>query len=177
MNDTYEAIYNRWLNDPQNFWADAAAAVHWDKKWDRVLDDSRPPFYRWFSGGLLNTCYNALDRHVENGRANQPALIYDSPVTGTVRTFTYRDLLDQVARFAGVLAAQGVQKGDRVIIYMPNMPEAVFAVLACARLGAVHSVVFGGFAAASLAGCVAGKGKAPVGKGKGKAPAAVVTKG
>jgi propionyl-CoA synthetase len=151
MQDTYDAVYRRWLNDPQNFWAEAAEAVHWNKKWDRLLDDSRPPFYRWFSGGLLNTCYNALDRHVESGRANQPALIYDSPVTGTVRTFTYRELLDQVARFAGVLAGQGVQKGDRVIIYMPMIPEAIVAMLACARIGAIHSVVFGGFAAHELA--------------------------
>ena len=151
MKDSYDAVYARWLNDPENFWAEAAEAVHWDKKWDRVLDDSRPPFYRWFSGGLLNTCYNALDRHVESGRADQPALIYDSPVTGTVRTFTYRELLDQVARFASALAGQGVQKGDRVIIYMPMVPEAIVAMLACARIGAVHSVVFGGFAANELA--------------------------
>ena len=151
MQDTYDTVYTRWLNDPENFWAEAAEAVHWDKKWDRVLDDSRPPFYKWFPGGLLNTCYNALDRHVEGGRGNQPALIYDSPVTGVVQTFTYRELLDQVARFAGVLAGQKVQKGDRVIIYMPMVPEAIVAMLACARIGAIHSVVFGGFAAAELA--------------------------
>ena len=151
MRDTYDAVYTRWLNDPEKFWAEAAEAVHWDKKWDRVLDDSRPPFYRWFPGGLLNTCYNALDRHVENGRADQPALIYDSPVTGAVETFTYRELLYRVARFAGVLAAQGVEKGDRVIIYMPMVPETVVAMLACARIGAIHSVVFGGFAAHELA--------------------------
>jgi len=151
MRDTYDAVYTRWLNDPENFWAEAAEEIHWDKKWDRVLDDSRPPFYRWFPGGLLNTCYNALDRHVESGRANQPALIYDSAVTGVVQTFTYRELLDQVAKFAGVLAGQGVQKGDRVIIYMPMVPEAIVAMLACARIGAIHSVVFGGFAAPELA--------------------------
>jgi propionyl-CoA synthetase len=151
MRDTYDAVYTRWLNNPVNFWAEAAEAVHWHKKWDRVLDDSRPPFYRWFPGGLLNTCYNALDRHVESGRADQAALIYDSSVTGTVRTFSYRELLDQVARFAGVLAAQGVQKGDRVIVYMPMVPEAIVAMLACARIGAIHSVVFGGFAAHELA--------------------------
>ena len=98
MTDSYDAVYTRWLNDPENFWAEAAEAVHWDKKWDRVLDDSRPPFYRWFPGGLLNTCYNALDRHVETGRADQPALIYDSPVTGTVQTFTYRELPGCLAR-------------------------------------------------------------------------------
>ena len=151
MTDSYDAVYTHWLNDPENFWAEAAEAVHWNKKWDRVLDDSRPPFYRWFPGGLLNTCYNALDRHVESGRADQPALIYDSPVTQTVQTFTYRELLDQVARFAGVLSAQRVQKGDRVIIYMPMMPEAIVAMLACARIGAIHSVVFGGFASHELA--------------------------
>jgi propionyl-CoA synthetase len=151
MRDTYDAVYTRWLNNPENFWAEAAEEVHWDKKWDRVLDDSRPPFYRWFPGGLLNTCYNALDRHLENGRANQPALIYDSAVTGLVQTFTYRELLDQVARFAGVLAGQKVQRGDRVIIYMPMVPEAIVAMLACARIGAIHSVVFGGFAAPELA--------------------------
>ena len=151
MRDTYENVYSRWLNDPENFWAEAAEAVHWDQKWDRVLDDSRPPFYRWFPGGLLNTCYNALDCHVESGRANQPALIYDSAATGIVETFTYGELLDRVARFAGVLAGQGVGKGDRVIIYMPMMPEAIVAMLACARIGAIHSVVFGGFAAHELA--------------------------
>jgi propionyl-CoA synthetase len=151
MKDTYDDVYARWLNNPENFWAEAAEAVHWHKKWDRVLDASRPPFSGWFAGGLLNTCYNALDRHVEGGRANQPALIYDSPVTGTVETFTYRELLDRVARFAGVLAGQGVQKGDRVIIYMPMVPETVVAMLACARIGAIHSVVFGGFAAHELA--------------------------
>jgi propionyl-CoA synthetase len=151
MRDTYDAVYTRWLNNPVNFWAEAAEAVHWHRKWDRVLDDSRPPFYRWLPGGLLNTCYNALDRHVESGRADQAALIYDSSVTGTVRTFSYRELLDQVARFAGVLAAQGVQKGDRVIVYMPMVPEAIVAMLACARIGAIHSVVFGGFAAHELA--------------------------
>ena len=151
MRDTYDAVYTRWLNNPENFWAEAAEEVHWDKKWDTVLDDSRSPFYRWFPGGLLNTCYNALDRHVESGRANQPALIYDSAVTGLVQTFTYRELLDQVARFAGVLAGQKVQRGDRVIIYMPMVPEAIVAMLACARIGAIHSVVFGGFAAPELA--------------------------
>src|ERR1700750_1939664 len=103
----YLTAYARSLEDPAAFWSEAAAGITWFRRWDRVLDDSRMPFCRWFSGGLLNTCYNALDRHVESGRADQPALIYDSPVTGTVRTFTYRELLDQVARFAGVLAAQG----------------------------------------------------------------------
>ena len=119
--------------------------------WERVLDDSRAPFYRWFRGGRLNTCHNALDRHVDAGRGDRLALIYDSPVTETTSTFTYRELRDAVARFAGALAAQGVERGDRVIVYMPMVPEAVIAMLACARIGAVHSVVFGGFAANELA--------------------------
>ena len=151
MRESYDAVYGRWLKNPENFWAEAAEAVYWHKKWNRVFDDSQPPFYRWFHGGLVNTCYNALDRHVESGRADQPALIYDSPVTETVRTFTYGEMLEQTARFAGVLIAQGVQKGDRVIIYMPMVPEAIVAMLACARIGAIHSVVFGGFAAHELA--------------------------
>ena len=148
---TYDEIYTRSLDDPEGFWGDAAENLHWYKKWDKVVDDSNPPFYRWFQGGECNTCYNALDRHVENGRAEQLALIYDSPVTATIKKFTYRELRDQVARFAGVLAAQGVRKGDRVVIYMPMIPQAVMAMLACARLGAVHSVVFGGFASNELA--------------------------
>ncbi|MEP6913365.1 MAG: propionyl-CoA synthetase [bacterium] len=148
---TYTQIYSRSLSDPEAFWAEAGEAVHWYKKWDKVLDDSNPPFYRWFTGGLVNTCYNALDVHVEAGRGDQLALIYDSPVTGTIKTFTYRDLLHKVAHFAGVLAGQGVEKGDRVIIYMPMVPETVIAMLACARIGAIHSVVFGGFAAQELA--------------------------
>ena len=151
MSSRYDAVYARSMEDPEGFWAEAAEAVHWYEKWDKVLDDSRPPFYRWFPGGVTNTCYNALDRHVEGGRADQPALIYDSPVTDTVRSFTYRELRDEVARFAGVLTAHGARKGDRVLIYMPMIPEAVVAMHACARIGAVHSVVFGGFAANELA--------------------------
>jgi propionyl-CoA synthetase len=151
MKGAYQAIYEAWQNDPEGFWAQAAEAVHWYRRWDRVLDSSRPPFYRWFSGALVNTCYNLLDVHVENGRAEQIALIYDSPVTGTIKSYTYRDLLHEVALFAGALRQQGVEKGDRVIIYMPMVPEAVIAMLACARIGAVHSVVFGGFAADELA--------------------------
>ena len=147
----YRDAYQRSLTDPSGFWAEAALEIHWDRRWDRVLDDSRAPFYRWFPGGRLNTCYNALDRHVEAGRGEQAALIYDSPVTGTVRRFSYRELTDHVARFAGALVAAGVGRGDRVIVYMPMVPEAVIAMLACARIGAVHSVVFGGFAPAELA--------------------------
>ena len=147
----YTAVYQRALNDPDGFWAEAAEDIHWDKRWDRVLDDSRPPFYRWFTGGALNTCYNALDVHVEQGNGDRPALIYDSPVTDSVKVFTYLELRDAVATFAGALRKHGVGVGDRVIVYMPMVPEAAVAILACARLGAVHSVVFGGFAANELA--------------------------
>jgi propionyl-CoA synthetase len=148
---SYSAFYQRSLSDPDGFWGEAAKGIDWDRRWDRVLDDARPPFYRWFTGGRLNTCFNALDRHVEGGRADQAAIIYDSPVTSTVETFTYRRLRDEVARFAGALAGLGVSRGDRVIIYMPMVPEAVVGMLACARLGAIHSVVFGGFASKELA--------------------------
>jgi propionyl-CoA synthetase len=151
MAEKFEQVYARALADPEGFWAKAAEALIWDRKWDKVLDADDAPFYRWFTGGMLNTCYNALDRHVENGRADQPALIHDSPVTDSVTTFTYRELRDEVALFAGALAARGVSHGERVIIYMPMVPEAAIAMLACARLGAVHSVVFGGFAANELA--------------------------
>ncbi len=151
MRGAYEATYREWLRDPEGFWARAAESIHWFKKWDQVLDASRAPFYRWFTGGLVNTCYNLLDVHVENGRAEQVALIYDSPVTEVVKSYTYRELLNEVALFAGALREQGVEKRDRVIIYMPMVPEAVIAMLACARIGAVHSVVFGGFAADELA--------------------------
>ena len=147
----YNDVYQRALNDPDGFWAEAAEDIHWDKRWDRVLDDSRPPFYRWFTGGALNTCYNALDVHVEQGNGDRPALIYDSPVTDSVKVFTYLELRDAVATFAGALRNHGVGVGDRVIVYMPMVPEAAVAILACARLGAVHSVVFGGFAANELA--------------------------
>lgn len=151
MKPSYQSLYLESIQQPEKFWAEAAAALHWDRKWDRVLDDSTKPFYRWFSGGMLNTCYNALDRHVENGRADQAALIYDSPLTNTIKQYSYRELRDEVARFAGVLVQQGIKKGDRVVIYMPMVPEAVIAMLGCARIGAIHSVVFGGFAANELA--------------------------
>jgi len=147
----FEHVYGRSLDQREEFWAQAAAEIDWIEPWERVLDDSRAPFYRWFAGARLNTCYNALDRHVERGRADQLALIYDSPVTATKRTFTYRELRDAVAKFAGALVAQGVERGDRVIIYMSMVPEAAIAMLACARIGAIHSVVFGGFAANELA--------------------------
>jgi propionyl-CoA synthetase len=151
MRGSYQEIYARSLRDPEGFWAEAAEALTWDRRWDRVLDDARPPFYRWFAGGRLNTCYNAVDRHVEAGRGDQLAVIHDSPVTDSIRTLTFAQLQDEVARFAGVLQRQGVGYGDRVIIYMPMVPEALIAMLGCARIGAIHSVVFGGFAAHELA--------------------------
>ncbi|MFP4532965.1 MAG: propionyl-CoA synthetase [Desulfobacterales bacterium] len=152
MSTPYDAVYQRSLKNPEDFWAEVAEDCHWFKKWDRVLDDSRKPLYQWFTGGELNTCYNALDFHVDDrGRGDRIALIYDSPVTETVKKYTYAALRDEVARFAGVLADQGVARGDRVIIYMPMIPEALIAMLACARIGAIHSVVFGGFAARELA--------------------------
>lgn len=151
MSGDYQAVYDSWSADPQGFWARAAADVQWYEPWTAVLDDTQPPFYRWFQGAQLNTCYNAVDYHVENGRADQPALIYDSPVTDTIRQYTYRQLRDEVALLAGALTQKGVEKGDRVIIYMPMVPQTVMAMLACARIGAVHSVVFGGFAADELA--------------------------
>jgi propionyl-CoA synthetase len=151
MANPYEIAYQQSIQDPESFWAEAAADCHWFKKWDKVLDDTDKPFYRWFRGGEVNTSYNALDFHIENGRGDQNALIYDSPVTETIKKFTYNQLRDEVARFAGVLASQGILKGDRILIYMPMIPEAVVAMLASARLGAVHSVVFGGFAPRELA--------------------------
>ncbi len=147
----YQETFRRSLTDPDGFWGEAAKLIDWYREPTVVLDPSNPPFYRWFTGGVLNTCFNAVDRHVRDGRGDQAALSYDSPVTAVHRTITYRELLDEVARFAGVLTGRGVTKGDRVVIYMPMVPEAVVAMLACARIGAVHSVVFGGFAAAELA--------------------------
>ncbi len=151
MASVYEQVYERAMRDPVGFWAAAAEDIYWERRWDKVFDDSRKPFYRWFAGGRLNTCFNALDLHIERGRGKQLALIYDSPVTGTVRPYTYRALRDEVARTAGALGRQGIGRGDRVIIYMPMVPEAVIAMLACARIGAIHSVVFGGFASHELA--------------------------
>ena len=147
----YNEVYRRSIEDPNGFWAEAAQLVSWDRKPKVVLDDRNSPLYRWFSDGRLNTCYNVLDRHVIEGRADQLALIHESPITGTSASFTYAQLLEKVAQFAGVLRDCGVTKGDRVIIYMPMVPEALIAMLATARLGAVHSVVFGGFAPAELA--------------------------
>ena len=148
---TYAEVFRRSIEDPAGFWGEAAENITWVKKWDKVLDDSNKPFYRWFTGGELNTCYNAVDRHVEAGRGDQTAIIYDSPVTDTVEKITYAQLQDQVSRLAGGLASLGVVKGDTVVIYMPMVPQALVAMLACARIGAVHSVVFGGFAPKELA--------------------------
>ncbi|MFC7385754.1 propionyl-CoA synthetase [Sphaerisporangium rhizosphaerae] len=148
---SYADAFAMSIDDPDGFWGRAATAVTWDRIPDMTLDADAAPFYRWFPGGELNTCHNALDRHVAGGRGGQAALIYDSPLTGTSRTYTYAELLEEVARFAGVLRGLGVGRGDRVVIYMPMVPEAVVAMLACARLGAVHSVVFGGFAPRELA--------------------------
>lgn len=148
---TYDLVYKRSLDNAADFWAEAAENIDWFKRWDRVLDESNPPHYRWFPSGKMNTCHNALDRHVDNGHGERLAVIYDSPVTSTKRTLSYKELQQQVALFAGVLSSKGITKGDRVIIYMPMVPETLVAILACARIGAVHSVVFGGFAAQELA--------------------------
>jgi len=147
----YEEAFRRSLDDPEGFWREAAQQIDWYQAPDGVLDASHPPFYRWFGGGVMNTCFNAVDRHVADGRGDQAALIYDSPVTGATRRYTYAELLDEVAMFAGVLTGLGVGRGDRVVIYLPMIPQAAVAMLACARIGAVHSVVFGGFAAHELA--------------------------
>lgn len=147
----YSETYRRSLADPEGFWLDAARAIDWTRPPTRALDASAEPFYRWFPDGELNTAYNALDRHADGGRGAQPALIWDSPVTGQKRRYTYSELRDEVAVFAGALASLGVTRGDRVILYLPMIPEAVIAMLACARIGAVHSVVFGGFAPKELA--------------------------
>ncbi len=146
----YKATYDRSMNDRDAFWAEAASLIDWIKPWDRVLDDSTPPFYHWFSGAEINTCYNAVDRHVDT-RGDQPAIIHDSPVTNSKEIITYRQLQERVSRFAGALKDLGVTKGDRVIVYMPMVPEALIAMLGCARIGAIHSVVFGGFSARELA--------------------------
>ena len=148
---SYEEAYSCSMNDPERFWAEAAEAVTWIKKWDSVVSNPKPDFYKWFEGAEMNTCYNAIDRHVETGRKDQTAIIYDSPVTGIVKKITYSELLAEVSLVAGMLKKYGVEKGDRVIIYMPMIPETLFAMLACARIGAIHSVVFGGFAPNELA--------------------------
>jgi propionyl-CoA synthetase len=147
----YDAAYAAWRADPQGFWMEAARGIDWDRAPDRAFDPTLGVYGRWFPGAMLNTCHNALDRHVAAGRGQQPAILYDSPITGRTETLTYAELLRRTAKLAGALAARGVRRGDRVVIYMPMVPEAAIAMLACARLGAIHSVVFGGFAAAELA--------------------------
>jgi propionyl-CoA synthetase len=147
----YSEVYEGWKADPEAFWMEAAKAIDWTKPPTRALNDANPPFYRWFEDGEANTCWNCVDRHVEAGRGDQAAFIYDSPITGAKRTITFSELKDEVAQLAGALARRGVSKGDRVIIYMPMVPEACISMLACARIGAVHSVVFGGFASNELA--------------------------
>ncbi len=151
MASRYAEVYAGWQADPEAFWAEAAKAIDWISPPNKIFDPEQGVYGRWFVDGICNTCFNAVDRHVEAGRADQPALIYDSPITGRKRTYTYAELKDEVVALATVLRDQGVEKGDRVIVYMPMVPEALFAMLACARLGAVHSVVFGGFAARELA--------------------------
>jgi propionyl-CoA synthetase len=151
----YDAAYAAWQADPQAYWASAARAIDWDVPPTRAFDATLGVYGRWFPDGRLNTCHNAVDRHVLAGRGAQPALIWDSPITGRHATITYAELQDRTARIAGALAEAGVRAGERVIIYMPMVPEAAIAMLACARLGAVHSVVFGGFAAAELAARIA----------------------
>lgn len=151
MSGNYLDTYTHSISHPDQFWGEAAKEILWYKKWDSVLDDSNKPFYRWFTGGELNTCYNAVDYHCETGRGKQLAIIYDSPVTNQKSTLTYNELRDAVAKLAGAMADKGVVKGDRVIIYMPMITESVIGMLACARIGAIHSVVFGGFAAKELA--------------------------
>jgi propionyl-CoA synthetase len=147
----YHEVYAGWKSDPEAFWAEAAKGIDWFMPPERIFDAEQGVYGRWFTGATCNTCFNAVDRHVDGGRAGQAALIYDSPITGAKKSFTYAEMRDEVVALAAVLREQGVTKGDRVIIYMPMVPEAVFAMLACARLGAVHSVVFGGFAAKELA--------------------------
>ncbi len=147
----YQTAYDESIGNPEKFWGAAGNDIAWNKKFTRVLDDSNKPFYRWFPDGEMNTCYNAVDLHVEQGRADQAAIIYDSPMTGVVERITYGQLLDQVSTFAGALRGLGIERGDRVIIYMPMIPQAAVAMLACARIGAIHSVVFGGFASNELA--------------------------
>ena len=151
MSVKFNKIYEQSINDPEKFWGEAADDIFWFKKPTKILNKSNPPFYKWYEDGVTNTCYNALDFHIDQGKGDKTALIYDSPITGNKSKFTYEELRSKVSKFAGALKVQGVNKGDRVIIYMPMIPEAVVAMLACARIGAIHSVVFGGFASNELA--------------------------
>src|SRR6187455_1250248 len=148
---SYHEVHARSLRDPEGFWAEAAREIDWIEPAKKVFDPAMGIYGRWFAGAVVNTCHNALDRHVANGRADQIALIHDSPLTNSISKFTYAEMLKEVQTLAAVMVDFGVARGDRVILYMPLVPEAVFAMLACARIGAVHSVVFGGFAAKELA--------------------------
>ena len=146
---SYKDIYQGWKNDPEAFWMEAAKSLAWEKEPTKALSDENAPLYEWFKDGQINTCYNAVDRHVKAGNGDRVAIIYDSPITGTQKKITYAELQTLTANLGGALEARGVTKGDRVIIYMPMVSEAIIAMLACSRIGAVHSVVFGGFAAVS----------------------------
>ena len=151
MSTKYKDIYQRSITDSEGFWSDVSKDIFWYKKPTKILNSNNPPFYKWFSDGVTNTCYNAIDLHVKNGKGEKIAIIYDSPITNSQKKITYGQLKDLVSTFAGALKNQGIKKGDRIIIYMPMIPEAVIAMLACGRIGAVHSVVFGGFAPNELA--------------------------
>ena len=150
MSKSFKEIYDNSLKSPEKFWKEVSNDIFWFKKPTKILNKSNPPFYKWFEDGVTNTCYNALDIHIDNGKGDKLALIYDSPITGNKKQFTYKELKTKVSKFAGALKNQGIGKGDRVIIYMPMIPEAVIAMLACGRIGAIHSVVFGGFASNEL---------------------------
>ena len=147
----FKEIYEKSIKNPEDFWKSLSDDIFWFKKPTKILNSSNPPFYKWYEDGKTNTCYNALDLHVENGLGDNTALIYDSPITGNKAKYTFNELKSRVSKFAGALKNQGVEKGDRVVIYMPMVPEAVIAMLACGRIGAIHSVVFGGFASNELA--------------------------
>ena len=151
MNQKYKDIYQKSIDNREEFWKEVSEDIFWYRKPTKILNSDNPPFYKWFEDGVTNTCYNALDLHIDEGRGDKLAIIYDSPITSAKKNITYNELRDRVALFAGALKNQGVNKGDRVIIYMPMIPEAVITMLACGRIGAVHSVVFGGFAANELA--------------------------
>ena len=151
MSKKFEQIYNKSITKPEEFWREISEDIFWFKKPTKILNKTNPPFYKWFEDGTTNTCYNALDFHIDNGLGEKTALIYDSPITGNKAKFTYNELRSKVSKFAGALKNQGLQKGDRAIIYMPMVPEAVVAMLACGRIGVIHSVVFGGFASNELA--------------------------
>ena len=151
MSQKYLDVYNESIKNPEIFWKKISENIFWYKKPTKILNSDNPPFYKWFQDGTTNTCYNAVDLHVENGSGEKIAIIYDSPITNSQKKITYAQLKSQVSIFAGALINQGIKKGDRVIIYMPMIPEAVIAMLGCARIGAIHSVVFGGFAANELA--------------------------